>query len=171
FASPPPFKTITSLRLCLSSTLQNHSFDRRLPSPDPATPSVLSFRRTRHSAIPLLHSPPQPWISSPLILCSAVRPLPLPFLAAPPRTKTHKLKNPDLFDLVWRCSHAGTATNKVGIWILDLRIGGCGGRISDQWREAVAVLPPSLTFCLRRRDWWVAGCDTATGGEWRDEEK
>ncbi|CAI0442288.1 unnamed protein product [Linum tenue] len=72
-----------------------------------------------------------------------------------------------------------------GIWILDLRIGGCGGRIIDQWREdrseemksrrrpsssRVVVLPPSPTFCLRRRDWWVAGCDTATGGEWRDEE-
>ncbi|CAI0394296.1 unnamed protein product, partial [Linum tenue] len=131
-ASPPPSKIVTSLRLCLSSTLQNYSFRRCLPSPDPATPPVLSFRRTRHSALPLLHSSPQPRISSPPILCSTIRPLPLPFLVAPPRTKTQKLKNPDLFDLVGDAAMQGARRRRWGseFWIYGL-VGAAGGLVTS----------------------------------------
>ncbi|CAI0384738.1 unnamed protein product, partial [Linum tenue] len=88
--------TLISL-LCLSSTLQNHHFPLTLPllhSPKSFVPPPSPVPRPGHSALPLLHSTPQPQISSPPILCSVVRPLPLPFLAAPPRTKTQKLKKP-----------------------------------------------------------------------------
>ncbi|CAI0404553.1 unnamed protein product, partial [Linum tenue] len=133
--------------LCLSSTLQNRHFPSTLPllhPPKSFVPPPSPVPRPGHSARPLLPTnPPLRPSSLPLaptttdlqsadpLLCRS--PPSSSFPCRTPKNKNPETKKPRSLRSGWRCSHAGTATKKVGIWILDLRIDGCGGRISDQW--------------------------------------
>ncbi|CAI0470802.1 unnamed protein product, partial [Linum tenue] len=161
-ASPPPS--------------QNRRFPSTLPllhPPKSFVPSPSPVPRPGHSARPLLPTNPPLRPSSPSLAPTTTdlqsadpllcRSSSFPCRTPKPKNKTQKPINPDLFDLVGDAAMQGP---KLGIWILDLRIGGCGGRISDQWSRhrrrpsspgvAVAVLPPSPTFvCGGRIGGWL----------------